>query len=127
MPIDLWLWNLVQENKAAIIAALVRKFDFSQNTEYPIYTLEGEWSYERFEHWLVSTGVVAWPRLESGRLDIDGDAFKLMYHIPGIEEFHALRDSLGVIKSRSRKSAQDDKWSFCLTAGTLCPTNQERQ
>jgi len=31
------------------------------------------------------------------------------------------------VESRSRKSAQDDKWSFCLTAGTLCPTNQERQ
>jgi hypothetical protein len=30
-------------------------------------------------------------------------------------------------KSWSRKSAQDDKWSFCLTAGTLCPTNQEKQ
>ena len=28
-------------------------------------------------------------------------------------------------KSRLRKSAQDDKWSFCLTAGTLCPANQE--
>src|SRR6266571_2278015 len=23
-------------------------------------------------------------------------------------------------ESRSRKSAQGDKWSFCLTAGTLC-------
>src|SRR6266478_416578 len=30
-------------------------------------------------------------------------------------------------QSRSRKSAQDDKWSFCLTAGTLCAANQERQ
>jgi hypothetical protein len=30
------------------------------------------------------------------------------------------------IKSRSRKSAQGDKWSFCLTAGTLWPANQER-
>ena len=29
-------------------------------------------------------------------------------------------------QSRSRKSAQDDKWSFCLTAGTLWPANQER-
>ena len=29
-------------------------------------------------------------------------------------------------KSRSRKSAQDAKWSFCLTAGTLLPANQER-
>jgi len=30
------------------------------------------------------------------------------------------------LQSRSRKSAQDDKWSFCLTAGTLCPSYQER-
>jgi hypothetical protein len=29
-------------------------------------------------------------------------------------------------KSRFRKSARDDKWNFCLTAGTLCPANQER-
>jgi hypothetical protein len=30
-------------------------------------------------------------------------------------------------QSRPQESAQDDKWSFCLTAGTLCPANQERQ
>jgi hypothetical protein len=30
-------------------------------------------------------------------------------------------------ESRSRISAQDDKWSFCLTAGTLCAANRERQ
>src|SRR6267142_949110 len=29
-------------------------------------------------------------------------------------------------QSRPRKSAQDDRWSFCLTAGTLWPANQER-
>jgi hypothetical protein len=28
---------------------------------------------------------------------------------------------------RLRKSEQDGKWSFCLTAGTLLPANQERQ
>jgi hypothetical protein len=28
-------------------------------------------------------------------------------------------------ESRLRKSEQEDRWSFCLTAGTLCPTNQE--
>ena len=26
-----------------------------------------------------------------------------------------------------KKSERDDKWSFCLTAGTLCPANQEKQ
>jgi hypothetical protein len=30
------------------------------------------------------------------------------------------------IESRYRKSAQSDKWSFCLTVGTLWPANQER-
>ena len=30
------------------------------------------------------------------------------------------------VRAGSRKSAQDDKWSFCLTAGTLVPANQER-
>jgi hypothetical protein len=42
-----------------------------------------------------------------------------------------LREALAQVKhgnqSRLRKSAQDDKWSFCLTAGTLCPANQEKQ
>ena len=33
---------------------------------------------------------------------------------------------LFLAESRSRESAQDDKWNFCLTAGTLCPANQER-
>jgi hypothetical protein len=30
-------------------------------------------------------------------------------------------------QSRPQETEQDDKWSFCLTAGTLCPANQERQ
>ena len=33
MPIDMALWNLVQENKAAVIAALIRRFDPSQGSE----------------------------------------------------------------------------------------------
>jgi hypothetical protein len=30
-------------------------------------------------------------------------------------------------ESRPQESEQDDKWIFCLTAGTLCPANQDRQ
>jgi hypothetical protein len=52
---------------------------------------------ERFEQWLIYAGIVAWPRLDSGRLDLSSDAFRLMYHVPGIEGLHALRDSLGFI------------------------------
>jgi DNA polymerase I len=97
MPIDMRLWNMVQENKAAVVQELLRRHDPSSADDEPIYTPEGEWSYVRFENWLVRRGVAAWPRLDSGRLDISGDAFKLMYYLPGIESLHALRDSLGVI------------------------------
>ena len=66
MPIDMALWNLVQENKAAVIGELLRQFDPSHGDDDPIYTPDGQWSYGRFERWLARTGVIAWPRLDSG-------------------------------------------------------------
>ncbi len=36
------------------------------------------------------------------------------------------RQMTEAFQSWSRKSEQGDKWSFCLTGGTLCPANQER-
>jgi DNA polymerase family A len=101
MPIDMSLWSMVQENKSAVIGELLRRFDPSHSSDDPIYTPEGEWSYQRFEQWLVRSGVAAWPRLDSGRLNVDSDAFRMMYHVPGIEGLHALRDSLGfIVKAR---------------------------
>jgi DNA polymerase-1 len=98
MPIDMTLWNAVQENKPAIVSALLRKFDPSYGDEEPIYTADGRWSDSRFECWLAKVGVHEWPWLNSGKIQIDGDAFKLMYGAhPAIEGLHALRDSLGVI------------------------------
>jgi hypothetical protein len=101
MPIDMRLWNLVQENKAAVIQYLLRRFDPSFGDDASIYSPEGEWSYARFEQWLARTGINAWPRLDSGKLDISGDAFRMMYHLPGIEELHALRDSLALLFGQS--------------------------
>jgi DNA polymerase I len=98
MPIDMALWNLVQENLAAVVTALLQRFDPSFGHPNAIYTPDGEWSDARFEAWLVRAGVPAWPRLETGKIQIDGDAFKLMYGAhPKIEGLHALRDALGVI------------------------------
>ena len=98
MPIDMQLWNLVQENKMAVIGALIARFDPSQGSEDPIYSPDGEWSSWRFERWLIAVGITEWPRLESGALQIDGDAFRMMYSAhPAIEGLHALRDALGVI------------------------------
>jgi hypothetical protein len=101
MPIDVVLWDLVQEHKVAVVRALVRQFDPSQNSPYPIYTDEGEFTYERFERWLAyeqSQGRIAgWPRLDSGRLDLSSDPFGIMGNVPGIDELHALRDCLSFI------------------------------
>ena len=65
---------------------------------------------------------VAWPRLESGRLDTDGDAFRMMYHVPGIEGLHALRDSLGVIVRAKLPIGRDGRnrpslFPFCTATG----------
>jgi hypothetical protein len=108
MPIDMALWSLVQENKGAVIRELVRQLDPSQNSPYPIYSLEGEWGYERLERWLAYIGE-PWPRLESGKLDTEGDAFRLMYHIPGVEGLHALRDSLRVVVGANLPIGRDGR------------------
>jgi hypothetical protein len=98
MPIDMSLWTLVQENKKAVIAALIARFDPSYGSENPIYSPDGEWSSARFEDWLASAGVPEWPRLDSGALERTGDVFRMMSAThPAIEGLHALRDSIGVI------------------------------
>jgi len=97
MPIDPFLWNLIQENKTAVIGELLRRFDPSHGDPDPIYTPEGKWSYARFEQFLIRHNIHAWPRLDSGKLDTDSDAFRMMSFIPGIEKLHALKDALNVI------------------------------
>jgi hypothetical protein len=98
MPIDMELWKLVQENKMMVIGALIARFDPSHADDDPIYSPDGEFSSGRFARWLMSVGITMWPRLDSGALQLDGDAFRMMYGAhPAIEGLHALRDSLGVI------------------------------
>jgi hypothetical protein len=122
MPIEVVLWNLVQEKKAAVIRSLVEHYDPSQGDDQPIYTPEGEWSYERFEWHLVRKGIRQWPRLDSGKLDISGDAFRLMYHVPGMEALHALRDSLNVVVKATLPIGRDGRnrpslFPFCTATG----------
>ena len=98
MPIDMELWDLTQENKSRVIEALIRRFDPSYGGEYPIYSPDGEFGQDRFAHWLNAAGITEWSRLDSGALELTGDAFRLMYGAhPAIEGLHALRDSIGVL------------------------------
>jgi hypothetical protein len=109
MPIDMPLWNLIQENKTAVTKAWLRQFDPSHDDEAPIYSPEGEWAYARFEAWLARNDVVAWPRLPSGQLDTDGEAFRLMSYIPGVESLHALRDALRLVRGSPLPIGKDGR------------------
>ena len=76
----------------------------------------------QIEQWLISVGITAWPRLDSGKIQTDGDAFKLMYHVPGIEGLHALKDSLGVIVRAKLPIGRDGRnrpslFPFCTATG----------
>jgi hypothetical protein len=103
IPWDVELWYLVQEHRPAILRELRRQFDPSFDDEKtgeddgPIYNDDNEWSDKRFENWLRRNRIPFWPRLPSGRLSLDSDAFKLMYFVPGVEDLHALRDVIGFI------------------------------
>ena len=122
MPIDVQLWNLVQENKKAVIGELLRQFDPSHGSEDPIYNPDGDWSYAGLERWFVRSGVPYWPRLASGKLDLDSDAFRMMSHIPGVEGIHALRDSINFIKKARLPIGPDGRnrpslFPFCTATG----------
>ena len=70
--------------------------------------------------------------LEGAKLTTPGKMISKLNHFQAVALSLVARVARSVntlaatTKSRLRKSAQDDKWSFCLTAGTLCPVNQER-
>jgi hypothetical protein len=109
IPIDTYLWHLIQEHRVATIRELLRRFDPSHNDDEPIYDSEGMWSTARFAKWIARNRVPAWPRLASDRLDLGSDAFRLMSHGPGIRNLHILRDSIGFIAKASMPVATDGR------------------
>ena len=109
IPIDVYLWNLILENRQAIIDVLLQRFDPSYNDDEPIFSPEGEFSYVRFEAWLVRYHIPFWPRLDSGQLDLSSDAFRLMSVFPGVEAIHALRDILNFISKAKLPIGRDGR------------------
>jgi hypothetical protein len=71
--------------------------------------MAGEFSYERFEHWLAGIGVTEWPRTVTGKLETSSKAWDLMLHVPGVESLHALRDSLRVIVTANLPIGRDGR------------------
>ena len=81
-----------------------------------VQTIIDVWDYRRFSN--VVTEVLT-------EVATDAGIVLVFQPLPHLLEINLDGDVNG--ESRPQESAQDDKWSFCLTAGTLCPANQEMQ
>jgi hypothetical protein len=122
MPIDMRLWTLIQENKAAIIYALRRRFDPSFDSDDPIFNEEGQSNYKRFANSLIEHEL-PWPLTASGQLDMSDDAFDLMQDVPGVRGIYILRNSLRIISGARELPIGPDGinrpkiFPFCTSTG----------
>jgi hypothetical protein len=108
MPIDVPLWNLVQENQTDVIAELLLQFDPSHGDANPIYAAGGTWNARRFEQWLLRSDIPCWPRHESGRLDLTRESFRMMEpQYPSVAGVSALRDSLSFLQKATLPIGRD--------------------
>jgi len=96
--IDVPLYNLIRENRLAMIDAVRRQFDPSYNDPDPIWTPDGSWKEARVEKWMVRAGLPWWPRLESGRLNLEGDTFRMMSSYPGVTNLYTAKKAIAFIR-----------------------------
>jgi DNA polymerase I len=98
IPIDVPLYNDLKNNQPAVIDSLRQQYDPSYHDADPIWTPDGKWSDARFERWLIRSGIPFWPQLESGRLNLEGDTFRMLSYHPGVADVYALREALTFIR-----------------------------
>jgi len=86
VPIDTKMFTTLRDNWVHIQDELVRRVD----ANYGVYQGRS-FRTDRFSRWLASNGI-PWPVLESGRLALDDDTFRLMAdRYPQIEPLRQLR------------------------------------
>jgi hypothetical protein len=93
VPVDMEMLPLLRERWPDIQDELIRRVD----TNYGIY--DGRtFKLDRFARYLHDHGI-AWPVLDSGRLDLSDDTFKFMAKLhPGLSQLRELRLSLSQMR-----------------------------
>jgi DNA polymerase I len=104
VPIDGPMLSRLRERWTTIQDQLITEID----TDYGVY--EGRvFKAGRFEAWLAKTGI-AWPRLESGRLDLSDEAFREAARIhPAVAPLRELRKSLSGMRLSDLAVGHDDR------------------
>jgi len=111
VPIDLASYTTLRARWDDIKDRLVRAID----SEYGVY--EGtSFKAKRFEQWLISNEI-PWPRLPSGALDLDDDAFRDMAKAhPRVAPLRELRHALGKMRLSELAVGRDARNRCMLSA-----------
>jgi hypothetical protein len=122
-PIDTAMLMTLQDKWDAMKERLVARID----GHYGVF--DGvTFKRDRFARWLVAQGI-PWPRLESGALELDDDAFKEMtLRYPVLRPLHELRVSLSQLRLHDLAVGQDGRnrtliSAFRARSGRNAPSN----
>jgi DNA polymerase I len=123
VPIDVEVYELLNENWEAIQDTLISEIDSS----FGVY--EGRtFKRDRFESWLTENNI-PWLRLESGQLDLSDDAFKEMAKCyPQVSPLRELRNALSKMRLSKLAVGRDGRnrcmlSAFRSTTGRNQPSN----
>jgi DNA polymerase I len=111
VPIDTSMLNKLRRYWVPIQDKLIERIDVN----YGVF--DGRtFKLERFEAWLARAGI-PWPRLDSGRLDLDDDTFRQMAKIyPAVSPLRELRSSLADLRLNDLAVGQDNRNRTILSA-----------
>ena len=120
IPIDMPTLHQLQENWDSVQGALIKKIDL----HYGVY--EGRtFKIKKWEEWLERNNI-AWPRLESGQLELKDDTFKEMARVyPNLNLIRELRASLSQMRLVKMTVGADGRNRCSLSAlGSITGRNQ---
>ena len=111
VPIDTEMLALLRANWLDIQDQLIAAID----SQYGVF--DGRtFKADRFGGWLAANNI-PWPRLESGRLDLDDDAFRQMARVyPAVAPLRELRSSLAELRLSDLAVGRDGRNRTILSA-----------
>ena len=125
IPIDMKLFNRLQENWERIKIQLIQKLD----ADYGVFE-DGHFRLSLFEKYLIANNI-PWPILETGTLKTDDDTFKEMAQVhPKLRQLRDLRSILSQLKLSKLSIGKDGRNRCLLSAfqtrtGRNAPSNSK--